>query len=315
MVNAHQQFSFSFFTFEHQQSLFMFNSSLRRQLVIFIFALTSFTLTAQSVQEPPSTDHPEWSRPFPPFRIAGNLYYVGTWDLACYLVTTTKGNILINTGLAASASQIKSSIEALGFRFSDIKLLLTTQAHFDHLGAMATIKKMTGAKLWVNGPEAAVVRDGGRSDYAMGTGVPFFEPVKVDSLLKHGDTIKLGDAVLVMLSHPGHTKGSCSYLLKTRDEKRWYTVLIANLPTIVTEKKFADETDYPSIAKDYATTFASMKSLNFDLWVASHASQFGLHRKHKPGDKYNPAVFNDRAGYDKAIADLQKQYEAHLKKQ
>src|SRR5215207_3242531 len=108
----------------------MFNCSLRHPLLTIIFALIFIAVTAQPVQEPASTDHPEWSQPFPPFRIAGNLYYVGTWDLACYLVTTTKGNILINTGLAASASQIKSNIEVLGFRLADTKLLLTTQAHY-----------------------------------------------------------------------------------------------------------------------------------------------------------------------------------------
>jgi metallo-beta-lactamase class B len=142
----------------------------------------------------------------------------------------------------------------------------------------------------------------------------YFEPVKADSLLKDGAIIRLGDAKLVMLSHPGHTKGSCSYLLKTRDSAGWYTVLIANLPTIVTDKKFADVTAYPGLAADYAGTFTSLKSLRFDLWVASHASQFGLHKKHRPGDKYNPAVFSDKEDYNKAVTDLQKQYETHLEK-
>lgn len=292
----------------------MIPSSSRLSFLTLFFAALSFSLSAQTVQEPSSANHPEWSKPYPPFRIAGNLYYVGTYDLACYLVTTPKGHILINTGLAASASPIKANMEALGFRPSDIKLLLTTQAHYDHVGAMAAIKKLTGAAVWVNAPEAQVMRDGGRSDYTASDGVPMFEPVSPDSLLKHGDTIRLGGAELVMLSHPGHTKGSCSYLLKTSDSTRSYTVLIANLPTIVTEKKFADVTAYPGIAADYAAAFTSLKSLRFDLWVASHASQFNLHQKHSPGNAYNPSAFSDRAGFDKALANLQKQYEAHLKK-
>jgi metallo-beta-lactamase class B len=280
-------------------------------IVVFI----SISVAAQTAQEPSSAAHPEWSKPYPPFRIAGALYYVGTYDLACYLVATPKGNILINTGLAASASLIKANIEALGFRLSDTKILLTTQAHYDHLGAMAAIQKLTGAAVWVNAPEAPVMADGGSSDYALANGVATFEPVKADSLLKDGAVIRLGNVELVMLSHPGHTKGSCSYLLKTRDSVRSYTVLIANLPTIVIEKPFADVTAYPGIAKDYKTTFASLKSLRFDLWVASHASQFNLHQKRSPGDGYNPSVFNDRAGYNRALAGLQEQYEAHLKKQ
>lgn len=174
---------------------------------------------------------------------------------------------------------------------------------------------MTGAKLWVNAPDAPVMADGGSSDYAFGTGEPMFEPMKADSLLKDADTIGFGDTQITLLSHPGHTKGSCSYLVTTRDEKRSYTVLIANMPTIVTKKKFAGLTEYPSISKDYASTLASLKTLRFDLWVASHAGQFNLHRKHKPGDKYNPAAFSDREGFDKAVADLQEQYDQHVKKQ
>ncbi|RYZ26319.1 MAG: subclass B3 metallo-beta-lactamase [Chitinophagaceae bacterium] len=292
----------------------MINTSFRFSFFGLLFLLLSYRLTAQAVQEPSSADHPEWSKPYPPFRIAGNLYYVGTYDLGCYLITTSKGNILINTGLASSAEQIKTNIESLGFRFSDTKLLLTTQAHFDHLGAMAAIKKMTGAKVWVNTPDGAVVDDGGASDYAFGSGVASFAPIKADSLLKNGDTIRLGDAVLVLLSHPGHTKGSCSYLVKTNDEKKTYAVLIANLPTIIVEKKFADVKEYPGIESDYQRTFSSLKNLRFDLWVASHASQFDLHSKRKPGDAYNPSIFSDKKNFYKAVADLEKQYEAHLKK-
>lgn len=287
---------------------------LRQLLLAAVFVLSFSNLSAQTVQEPPSATHPEWTKPYPPFRIAGNLYYVGTYDLACYLITTSKGNILINTGLASSAAQIRSSIESLGFRFSDTKLLLTTQAHYDHVGAMAAIRNQTGAKFWVNVPEAGVVADGGRSDYTVSSGVSTFEPVKTDSVLQDGNTIRLGDAELVLLSHPGHTKGSCSYLLKTKDSMRSYTILIANLPTIVTERPFAAVTQYPGIEKDYAKTFASLKGLRFNLWVASHASQFDLHQKHKPGDKYNPSAFSDKAAFDKAVAQLQKQYEAHPKK-
>ena len=285
-----------------------------RLLILFAFALPTVALHAQTVQEPSSASYPEWSKPYPPFRIAGNLYYVGTYDLACYLITTPKGNILINTGLAASAEQIKSGIESLGFRLTDTKLLLTTQAHYDHTGAMAELKKRSGAALWVNAPDAPVMADGGSSDYAFGTGVASFAPVPADSLLKDGETIRLGGTELVMLSHPGHTKGSCSYLLKTKDENQSYTVLIANLPSIVIDQRFADVKTYPSIKKDYAATFASLKRVQFDLWVASHASQFGLHRKRKPGDAYKPAVFDDKEGFAKAVRELEKRYEAHVRK-
>ena len=272
----------------------------------------SITVNAQKINEPRTTA--EWTATYQPFRIAGNLYYLGTYDLGCYLITTTKGNILINTGLAASESQIKNNIETLGFKVSDTKILLTTQAHYDHMGAMAAIKQSTGAQLMVDEKDADVVASGGSSDYELGHYGTSFKPVKPDRLLHDGDTIRLGDMQLVMLHHPGHTKGSCSFLLTVKDDQRSYRVLIANMPTIVTEKKFADITGYPGIANDYAYTFKAMKNIKFDLWLASHANQFKLHDKHKPGDAYNPAAFIDQAGYDTALSDLQKQYNEKVKK-
>ncbi|WP_407426176.1 subclass B3 metallo-beta-lactamase [Arcticibacter sp.] len=281
--------------------------------LLLVFSCLSFLAAAQTVHEP-QNNPPEWSKPYPPFRIAGNLYYVGTDDLACYLVVTPKGHILINTGLASSASMIKTSVEALGFKLQDIKILLTTQAHFDHMGAMAALKKMTGAKVMVNERDAAVMEDGGQSDYALGGAVSSYQPLKPDRLLHDGDTIVLGDSRLVMLHHPGHTKGSCSYLFDVKDKQRAYRVLIANMPTIVTQKNFSDIPAYPQVAEDFAYTLSAMKRLSFDIWLATHASQFGLHQKHKPGSGYNPAAFIDRKGYDMALPELQGQYDKKVAK-
>ncbi len=280
--------------------------------VLAAILILSITVNAQKINEPRTTA--EWAAPYQPFRIAGNLYYVGTYDLACYLITTSKGNILINTGLAASESQIKNNIEKLGFKFSDTKILLTTQAHYDHTGAMADIKQSTGAQLMANEKEADELVSGGNSDYELGQYGTSFKPVKPDRLLHDGDTIRLGDMQLVMLHHPGHTKGSSSFLFTVKDVQRSYRVLIANMPTIVTDKKFADIKTYPGIANDYTYTFRAMKDIKFDLWLASHASQFKMHHKHKTGDAYNPAAFIDQAGYDTALSDLKKQYEEKLNK-
>lgn len=279
-----------------------------------VISLTALIAAAQKVKEPKAMSA-EWAMPYEPFRIAGNLYYVGTYDLACYLITTPAGNILINTGLMASAAQIKKNIATLGFRFADTRILLTTQAHFDHMGAMAAIKKATGAKLMVDEKEAAVLKDGGNSDYALGGKGSAYEPVKPDRLLKDGDTISLGNMKLVMLHHPGHTRGSCSFLFTVKDEQQLYRVLIANLPTIVTDKPFASITNYTNVAADYAYTFKAMQNIPFDLWLASHASQFDMHDKHKPGDAYNPAAFKDQAGYNTALNDLQKAYEKKIAQQ
>lgn len=292
----------------------MIKTSIQKIIFAALLSIITLPLHAQKVKRPKNTN-PEWSKSYQPFRIAGNLYYVGTYELASYLIATPEGNILINTGLAGSDKQIRRNIKALSFRLSDTKILLTTQVHYDHVGAMAAVKKKTGAQLMVNEKDLDVLKDGGNSDYALGGHGSMFKPVTADRLLHDGDTIRLGNMQLIMLHHPGHTKGSCSYLFMVNDDKQFYKVLIANMPTIVTENPFASISSYPQIAGDYAYTLSSMKDIHFDIWLASHASQFNLHSKHKPGDAYNPAAFTDQAGYDAAISDLQKEYDEKMKEQ
>jgi len=280
--------------------------TLKSLLLIFNLIFITSILNAQELIK---TNNPtEWSQDYQPFRIAGNLYYVGTYDLACYLITTPKGNILINTGVQDSAPMIRAHIEALGFKFSDIKILLATHAHFDHVGAMADIQKMTGARIMINEEDAQVLADGGNSDYVMGGKGPMFKPVKSDYLFHEKDTVNFGGMQIIVLHHPGHTKGANSFLFNVKDERRVYRVLIANMPSILDETKLSGMPGYPNVGKDYAYTLNAMKDLQFDLWLSSHASQFGLHEKHKPGDPYRPEQFMDQKGYDAELADLQKEY-------
>jgi metallo-beta-lactamase class B len=273
-------------------------------------SLMFFTAAASARQvHEPHFRKPEWTRPYEPFRIAGNLYYVGTADLGCYLIVTPAGNILINTGIGSSRKIIQENIEKLGFRVSDIRILLTTQVHYDHVGAMAEMKKLSGAKLMVDAADAPVMEDGGNSDYEYGGKGWLFMPAKVDRRLNNNDTVSLGGTQLVMLHHPGHTKGSCSFMLTVKDQKRPYRVLIANMPTIIVEKGLNEVHTYPGMSADYAYTLRSMKALQFDLWVASHGSQFDLEAKHKPGTAYNPMIFAGRKDYDASLRDLEQAYE------
>src|SRR6186997_2403685 len=130
----------------------------RSSLLTAVLSLTTLFASTQEIKEPKTTA--EWTAAYQPFRIAGNLYYVGTYDLGCYLITTSEGNILVNTGVGSSAQQVKQNIETLGFKFSDTKILLTTQVHFDHVGAMAEIKTQTGAQMMVDEADAGVLADG-----------------------------------------------------------------------------------------------------------------------------------------------------------
>lgn len=232
----------------------------------------------------------EWSADYQPFRIAGNLYYIGTYDLGMFLITTPKGHILINTGVAGSDTLIKAHMKTLGFKFKDIRILLTTHAHYDHVGAMAAVKQQTHAKMMVNEKDAALLADGGNSDYVMGGKGSMFLPVKADRLLHDGDSIQLGGMKIVMRQHPGHTPGANSFLFDVKDAVRTYKVLIANIPSILNDTKLSGMPLYPEVGKDYAYTLKAMKALKFDLWLAPHAGQYELHKKHQPGDAYNPEI-------------------------
>lgn len=273
----------------------------------------SFTIaTAQKFAEP-KTNQPDWVRDYTPFRIAGNLYYVGTYDLACYLITTPAGHILINTGLNQSYNSIRRHVQALGFAFTDIKILLATHAHFDHVGAMARIKKATGATLMIEEQDAPVLADGGATDYALGGHGAMFAPVTASRLLHNADTIALGGTTITLLHHPGHTKGASSFMFTVADSAHSYRVLIANMPSVLSETRLHGMPLYPNVGADYAHTLNAMKQLKFDIWLSSHASQCNLHQKHTEGSAYNPGAFRDQAGYDAALAELQKDYDDKLK--
>ena len=257
---------------------------------------------------------PEWIQPFPPFRIAGNLYYVGTYDLACYLVSTPAGHILINTGLADSTAQLRTNIETLGFHLADVKILTTTQGHFDHVAAMAEIKRLTGAQLWVSAPDAPLLESGGKTDFRFGSDPSaHFAPVAVDRRIEDGGKIALGGTELTLHLHPGHTRGAASFTLTVKDDDRSYRVLIANMPSINPGVVLTGKPSYPGIADDYARSFRELRGITADLWLSSHAGQFDLHSKHKPGDPYAPQRFIDPAGYRGALDALEKAYRDQLR--
>jgi len=259
--------------------------------------------------------NPEWTRPFPAHRVVGNLYYVGTYDLACFLIATPQGNILINTGIDGSVPMIRASIESLGFKFADTKILLTTQAHYDHVAGMAEMKRLTRAKLLATEGDAPVLEDGGKSDPLFTSPEFRFAPVKVDGKIKDGQKISLGGTDLIAYSHPGHTRGSVSYGLTIAENGRNYRVLIANMGSINPGTILIGNKKYPQIADDYARTFREQKELQCDIFLSSHASQYQLHEKWKPGQAYNPETFLDSAGYSAAVARAETAYLEWLAKE
>ena len=256
---------------------------------------------------PLAAQNPNWTRPFEGHRVIGNLYYVGTYDLACYLITGADGHILINTGLEESAGSIRRSVESLGFQYEDIKILLTMQAHWDHVAAMAKIQEETGAQVFATAEDAKLLESGGFSDWRFG-GKQLYEPVGVDRILEHGAMIRLGDTELRVVSTPGHTTGSSSYAMEVSEGGKMYNVFVANMNTINPGVTFVGNKKYPRIIDDFALCFERQKAEKVDIWVAAHASQFGLHDKYQPGDSYNPERFVDRDGYKAAVSRYEKLY-------
>ncbi|HYM24431.1 MAG TPA: subclass B3 metallo-beta-lactamase, partial [Vicinamibacterales bacterium] len=230
-----------------------------------------------------------------------------------YLITTPQGHILINTGVGDTAQQIKTSVEELGFKLSDVKILTATHGHYDHAAGMADLKKMTGARLIVPAEDKDLFETGGKTDFIFGNDASFhFPPVGVDGTFKDSDTIALGGTVLTAHHHPGHTKGATTFTLDVREGGKSYRVAIVNMPSINPGVKVSGMATYPSIEADYAGTFKAQKDMQIDVWLASHASQFDLHKKYKPGDPFDANRFVDPRGFKAAVADLEKVYRQHL---
>ena len=277
---------------------------LKTALLCFALAVS---VTAEQRGAAPS--NPDWVKPFPPFRIIGNIYWVGTYDLSTYLITTPQGHILINTGVGDTAQQIRANVEVLGFRLRDVEILTATHGHFDHVAGMAELKRMTGAKLVISAPDRELLESGGKADFRFGdTPGARFEPVTVDQTVRDLEKISLGGTELTAHLHAGHTKGATSFTLSVQEDGKTYRVIIANMGSINPGVTLSGMPTFPDISQAYARTFRAQKEMKIDVWLASHASQFGLHDKYKPGDLYNPDRFVDPAGYLAAVERLEKVY-------
>lgn len=252
-----------------------------------------------------------WTNPFPPHKIAGNLYYVGSQDLASYIITTSEGHILINSSLDESVPLIKASVEKLGFKFTDIKILLISHAHSDHCAGSAQIIKETGAKYMVMEGDVPAVENGGTTRSRLTTYTQF-PAAKVDLILKDGDEVKLGDSVLVAHLTPGHTRGCTTWTMKVDG----LNAVIIGSPNVNPGYILVDNKTYPEIANDYQRTFQILKSLPVDLFLGAHGSYYGMEGKHfkfKIAGGSNP--FIDPQGYHLYVSDREQAFKAELEKQ
>lgn len=261
-------------------------------------------------------ENPDWTTPHTPFRVVGNVYYVGSKDLASYLITTPQGHILINSSLPSSVALIRKNVEALGFHFKDVKILLISHAHFDHCAGSALVKKLTGAKYMVMDADVPVVESGGRKDFAYGrSSGGRYAPSKVDRVLHDGSEVRLGNVVLVAHLTPGHTKGCTTWTMKVVDGGRTYNVVIVGSPNVLSEYKLVGNVSYPRIVQDYELTFRTLKALPCDVFLGAHGSYFGMEAKFARMKEGGVNPFVDPAGYSAYVAEREQAFLTALAKQ
>lgn len=265
-----------------------------------------------------------WTTPVEPFQIADDLYYVGSQELASYLVVTPQGNILINANLTTSPRQIRASVEKLGFRWSDTKVLLNSQAHYDHVGGAAEVIQETHAKNMVMDGDVGVVETGARTDFlAPSPNIPGFPPAHVDRVLHDGDTVSLGGVILTAHKTAGHTRGCTTWTMRAHipgeAKETLRDVVIVGGTSFWSEYHFAampgHPISYPGIAQDFQNTFATLGTLPCDVFLGAHGGYFDMLAKLKRYPVEGPRVFIDPAGYKTYVADAQRDFENALKKQ
>lgn len=287
-------------------------------LTAVLFAPANVFPSAQA-QVPTAQANPtpkDWTEPFPPHRMIGNIYYVGSQGLASYLITTSSGHILINSNLKGSTSLIRDAVEKLGFHFGDVKILLISHAHFDHDGASAEIRKLTGAKYMVMDGDVGVVESGGKNDFQYGNdGADLYPASKVDRVLHDGDEVRLGDTVLTAHKTAGHTRGCTTWSLRMTDAGKTYDVVIVGSPNVNPGYKLVNNSVYPEIADDYKRGFRVLKSLPCDVFLGAHGGYYGMEAKYARLNAGGANPYIDPEGYKAYVADREQAFLSELQKQ
>jgi len=276
---------------------------MRRAWIVLLLTVSAW---AQPAPHPPAV-HPD-AQPSSPYRIAGNIWYVGTTDITSYLVTTPAGHIVINAGYEETAALIRDSIEKLGFRSRDVKILLNSQGHFDHVAGTAALQKLTGAKVYSSAADAAVMESGGAKDFRWGK--EFTYPlVKVARKLADGDRVTLGGVTLVAHVTGGHSVGCTTWTMEVEEGGRRYHVVIVGGTTINPGVTLLHNSGYPAVARDFERTFQVLKALQCDIFLGAHGGYYGMaenYERMKRGEQPNP--FIDPKGYAEHVARAEKRF-------
>jgi metallo-beta-lactamase class B len=254
----------------------------------------------------------QWNRPFPPYRVIDNIYYVGTNDIAQFLIVTSAGNILLDSGFEASVPRLRENIETLGFRYADTKLLLTSHAHIDHVQAHALVRQQTGARVVASTADAVFVESGGKGETVF-DGIYDWTPCPVDQRVSDGDLVSLGETTLTAHLTPGHTVGATTWTMKVKDQGESLDVVFFPSANLNPGVHLLGNAKYPRIAQDFEHSFATWKSLACDVFLADHGDFYGMKQKYdRKMTEAGTNPFIDPAGYRRFIAEAELRFRDEL---
>lgn len=255
-----------------------------------------------------------WNQPVEPFRIVGNIYYVGASDIAVFLIASPQGHVLLDGGFKETAPQVIANIRKLGFKVEDVKYILNSHAHFDHAAGIAELKRATNAQFVASKEDGALMARGGKGDFQFGDRFQF-PPVKPDRIIEDGDTVSVGSTVMTARITPGHTKGCTTWTTQIEASGHRYNVVFV-CSTSAPDYKLLSNQKYPNIVSDYRTTFARLKSFPCDVFLGSHGRFFDLASK-RAAMKRNPASnpFVNSQDYRNYLSRSEAEFENELKRQ
>lgn len=267
-------------------------------LLILIVAWVIAPMAQQTLNERSS-----WNRPFQPFHLIGNIYYVGATGVSAFLIVTPSGSILLDGGLPETAPQIAQNIAKLGFRLSDVKYLLNSHAHFDHAGGLAELKRLSGATMVASSGDAPALR----------AGSPEMPAVEVDRIVGDGEALRLGDTTLTARVTPGHTKGCTTWTTLTSEAGRSHSVVFYCSTSVV--DRLISNARYPQIAADYESSFRKLRTISGDVFLAPHPSFFDMENKRQKMKAGGPNPFLDPTELGRFVERSEREFRAELSNQ
>ena len=255
-----------------------------------------------------------WRAPVPPQHLVGNIYYVGAIGVSSYLITTPAGHILLDTGFEDTVPIIQHGVAQLGFRLADIKIILSSHAHIDHVAGHAQMKKLTGAQIYMSAADARTLESGGADDYIQWPKETIlYPPMKADHVVADGERVTLGGVTLTAHLTPGHTRGATTWTMQVDDGGVRREVVFFSSASINPGTHLVDNPLYPDFVHDFEATFATLRGLPCDIFFAPHGGQFAMAEKFARlarGEKENP--FIDPTGWKQLVAGAEAAFRAQL---